>query len=854
MLAFLLVNALSVGFYIYSVTGKYEKLKISEVAHNAMHKTEKFNENISLFEQNVIDFRTDAKVYYRLKSRTYGEGIVVENFKDFPSANGGGMWFEPYSVHKNKKYSGFYAFYDEGKLILDEDFFTPKYDYFNQSWYKQIKRESVKDKHVVWTKPYFDSQGSNELMVTVGTSIFDKSGKFVGMVTVDLFLKKLADYCYQVLPTPNSVIYIGSLEDNYIIKVTGGGKPAKLEDAQKHWLLSLVNKPEAGKIAINEVTDEKVSYLSFSTYLYNGYIFSMNVPESEIFQRIERTNNLIIFLLSMFSVISFVGVIFVFSHFIVKPLALFKQKAQIIGQGDLDTKIEVENKDEIGDLASSFNDMTENLKEYIRKSSAKSMFLANMSHEIRTPMNGILGFLQLLASTKLDSEQKKYVAEIKNSSVSLLKILNDILDISKVEAGRLELEIIPFDLRKLAEEIQSYANVCVQSKNIDIVLNYDESLPKCLNGDPARLKQVLINLVNNAVKFTETGFIKINFRHVETKDNNVRILFEIEDSGVGIEKAKQDSIFEAFTQADTSTARQYGGTGLGLSICCQIIKMMGGEICLESEFGKGSKFYFEAVFDIAEECSQEEDSGNVAVKLTSIPDFSDLNILVAEDNPVNQKLISMVLEKLKAKSFITQDGEAAVRAFEQNEFDIILMDCQMPIMDGYSATREIRRIEREKSLGHTPIIALTANIFDEKQKQYSEAGMDDYCAKPIDFKKLVLIMQKYCVPTGAINLNKSIGKMAEELQITEDEARGFFEDYKTVLSSELKKLDDALLNSDFQSAAEVAHNIKGMSANLRVENVTELAMQIENAAKEMNSALASDLVTQIKYLGIIDEN
>src|SRR5574344_1103171 len=464
------------------------------------------------------------------------------------------------------------------------------------------------------------------ISLIAGTGIFNKN-KFVGMVTVDLFIKDLVKMCNAIRPTTNSKIYLGSISQNYLLKNIDNIDNISSIDANTY-INNLKNRPQHGTVAINKIREDYIDYYSFSTILDNGFVVFINEPKNEIFSKIHRINSIMIFILTLFSLSSAIGILFLFSKFIIKPIEIFTHKVKDIGLDNLDDKIEVKNKDEIGELANSFNEMTKNLKESIEKNSAKSIFLANMSHEIRTPMNGIMGFLQLLDSTELNDE----------------------------------LENINFDLKSLIKSVTSYAKICAKNKDIKINTYYDESIPKTIEGDSLRLKQVLINLINNAVKFTEAGEINIGVEILSQNENQIRLNFYVQDTGIGVPKNKQDKIFESFSQAETSTTRKFGGTGLGLAICKQIAELMDGNIHLDSSEGKGSKLFFDAVFGINKNSTETE------IKETTIyKDFSGINVLVAEDNVVNQKLIERIIKKLGADCKLTSNGNEVVEECKRSE-------------------------------------------------------------------------------------------------------------------------------------------------------------------------------------------
>ncbi len=369
-------------------------------------------------------------------------------------------------------------------------------------------------------------------------------------------------------------------------------------------------------------------------------------------------------------------------------------------------------------------------------SKSKSEFLANMSHEIRTPLNAILGFIDLLKEKESDKEKLKYIATIQNSSTTLLGIINDILDFSKIESGNLAIDKVDFNVDAEFSTLVELFRAKASEKSVNLTLIMDDNMPSALHSDPLRIKQVIANLLSNALKFTpRNGKVEL---HIGYK--NKKLLVSVKDSGIGVAKDKQKHIFKAFSQAESSTTRKYGGTGLGLSISSRLISMLGGKLHLKSEEGKGSTFSFAIDVELGK------------YKKTSTPikpealNIQDKKILLVEDNKANQMFMSLILKKFKLQFDIANDGLEAIAAFENNSYDLILMDENMPNLNGIEATKRILAIEKENTLVHTPIIALTANALKGDREKFLDAGMDEYLTKPINKEKLAETFKDFLTP------------------------------------------------------------------------------------------------------------
>jgi len=365
-------------------------------------------------------------------------------------------------------------------------------------------------------------------------------------------------------------------------------------------------------------------------------------------------------------------------------------------------------------------------------SKAKSEFLANMSHEIRTPLNAILGFVDILKEEGAGEKTLEYIGIIHKSSQSLLQTIEDILDFSKIESGKLSIDKADFYAKNELEIITYLFNAKCSKKDVTLELNLSDNLPTIINTDPLRIKQIISNLISNAIKFTGIGkTIKVD---VDYSDGLLHV--SVEDEGIGISQNKLEHIFEAFNQEDSSTTRKYGGTGLGLSISSKLVKLLGGELKVQSKKGVGSKFYFDIPVGIGKRIKQTN-------KDNQETNFQGKKILLVEDNKANQMFMKIILKKINLKFDIANDGLEAIELFENNKYDAILMDENMPNMNGMEAAKRILELEKHKDLLHTPIIALTANALKGDRDRFLKGGMDEYLTKPLKKDKLIEILKGF---------------------------------------------------------------------------------------------------------------
>ena len=412
---------------------------------------------------------------------------------------------------------------------------------------------------------------------------------------------------------------------------------------------------------------------------------------------------------------------------------------------------------EITEVVISFVEITELKKLEIELTNAKekaelanrskSSFLTNMSHEIRTPLNGIVGFTDLLMKTNLDQNQTVYMNMVNESAIILIDIINDILDFSKIESGKLELNIEEVNLLELSQHVIDIFKYQSELNKIDLILNIEDKVPNFVFADSVRLKQILVNLIGNAIKFTKNGFVKLTISRetISEDDNRCHLNFSVKDTGIGIKPKNQEKVFQSFIQEDCTITRKFGGTGLGLAISNQLLGLMNSELKLKSKFGHGSEFYFSIDLEIAnhEVISEEEEEKSINYnKTNSSDDFSNKKILVVEDNRINMLLIKTLLKSILPGSIILEssDGIKAIKMYKKEKPDLILMDIQMPIKNGYQTTAEIKNLKRYNK---TPIIALTAGTLLGEKEKCLEFGMDDYISKPILKSKLEEVLYKW---------------------------------------------------------------------------------------------------------------
>ena len=534
---------------------------------------------------------------------------------------------------------------------------------------------------------------------------------------------------------------------------------------------------------------------------------------------------------------------------------------------DANDELEQQVRDRTHELESTNRELSATIKAVGRErdraeeaNRAKSVFLATMSHEIRTPMNEMLGNTELLLNEPLGAHAREYGEIAYRSGEALLDLINDVLDFSRIEAGHLELAEGPFDLSRLIEQLAASLQPTIEGKGVALVLDLDAPPERLVLGDDGRLRQVLCNLISNAAKFTEEGSVRVSLRIVPLAGETLRARIEVQDSGIGIAPADQGRIFERFAQADGSWTRSFGGTGLGLAICKELIERMGGEIGVRSDGASGSTFWLSLVLSYSNELVDNDDADEPT--FDGFDNETGCRVLVVDDTDINRDMARRMLDKFGCHVEVASDGQQAVECVAREQFDLILMDCQMPVMDGFRAARRIRIAESESSRPRCYIAALTANAIKGDRERCIKAGMDDYIPKPFKLADLRQVVQRVLNKGTQSDAQLVVRDLGAEQQVLDPAALAqiralqsdpserlleqYVESFRESAPALLEQADDALSRGDAAVLAYAAHSLKGNCSSLGANNATATARALEELARRGDLSGALKALSQVR--------
>lgn len=508
---------------------------------------------------------------------------------------------------------------------------------------------------------------------------------------------------------------------------------------------------------------------------------------------------------------------------------------------------------ELAEANTELQSLTEKLEaardQAIAGSRVKSEFVANISHEIRTPISGIIGMTELLLDGGLKGEDRSLALTVHEFAQSLLTIINDILDFSKMEAGKVDLEIMDFSTADLIEGTTELLAATARAKNLSLTVYVAPELPPVLQGDSVRLRQILMNLLSNAIKFTDKGEVAVHAESLGEDENTVKVRFSIRDTGIGIKKNVVNALFQPFAQADGSTTRKYGGTGLGLSICKGLVELMGGQIGFESIHGEGSTFWFTVPLAKSKEKPQHISQSNQSISGQHSRLEAPHPVLLAEDNPLLQDLALRQLRKLGLHAQAVSNGRAAVEAIKTGSYSVILMDCQMPDMDGFEATSAIRKLEKDTGK-HVPIIAMTASAMKQDRDNCMSSGMDDYLSKPVSLEQLRGVLAQWLghqVETEPLALRLPLPGSNDPIDVSALVQLYGQESVSEILQAFLQEgqeliadLRQCVADNDARRAASISHQLKGLSSVLSANDMNTLSRHAETLSKQSEFAQLSD--------------
>ncbi|NMM42307.1 hybrid sensor histidine kinase/response regulator [Pseudoalteromonas arctica] len=710
--------------------------------------------------------------------------------------------------------------------------------------------------------------------------------------SADYYLKRPQQLGFIVVHVEPSILNTSILEAPYNntlnLLLTSNGKILFSSDYDKRGqyiseyelqqIHDLANLSKLSTIELSSI--DKVERMSYAIQMSGGYYYVSTIPKALLYQS-GKAISLITALIVIISVITLPMLIFiVVRNLLLNPIELLGAASHRVGDGDLSVYLPAHNNDEVGILFNDFNHMVNQIRHYQdeleeykhhledkvesrtkaletmnsqlevaiaqaeQANQLKSRFLANMSHEIRTPLTAIMGFTEQLLHSNKTSGDALHLSTILRNSKHLLELINNILDLSKIEAEKLAVEKEPLDIVQLVHDIDSIIRPLSQEKRLNCNINFHLPLPRIINSDSTRLKQILINIASNAVKFTEQGLIELDI----TYNSDLQLIeFAIKDSGIGMSEREVERVFKPFEQADTTTTRRFGGTGLGLCISKNLAQLLGGDVYVTSTHGQGSCFCVQIACNLPADKQQTVPMLTELSQLTPTKDLQlsfaensfDANILVAEDNPDNQVLIKLLLQTWGLEPDIANNGAEAVEMALVNDYQLIIMDMQMPVMGGLEATQMLRH-----AAFNGPIIALTANVMKDDVNTYLQAGCDEALAKPIDKDALESVLVSY------LNIEKDSQNKWDSL-LNSEKFQQINDNYRLKLPGYLTDVTQLYNNGEWEQLRALAHSLKGSAGCFGFSNIHHAAATLEDNLRgrdhNRRDYLALSLIEAIKY-------
>ncbi len=751
------------------------------ISHNIMSKqvdaqfNERMVESIAAAELSIdAELMMNANIARSLA--IYAESCSLESIDNGELVNfliysilsnlntvGGGIWFEPYSLYQDQQYFGPYVYINNDEAFYTEDY-AGTVDYHSQEWYTKGKASGPE---IVWSGVYYDLV-ADVLMITATQPFYADGGSFLGVATADMAMTDIKKIAADISVGETGRAFILGDKGEYITFFDDSKNIDLLisedEDPELVQLGEYILSHESGSTSVNwNGADCRVF---FTTIAETGWHLVMIIDTAEV----GHSTNSIVLSLAHIPLVGLIVITFFISltaRYLRRVTSKVNHFADKAASGDLRERITITEHDEFGVMEDRLNKMMDNMAEMTAQSNqaallaqaanqAKTNFLSKMSHEMRTPMNAIIGMVQVAQQSDDEERRSDCLKKINVASKNLLALINDVLDMAKIEANKMNLESVGFSVRGVFDDIIDIFCMRINEKNLTFSADVEDSVPDIIWSDQFRYQQVVTNLLSNAVKFTPDGKkITINAKVVAETETTITLETTVTDTGIGIAPDAMRTLFTSFEQADSSISRRYGGTGLGLTISKNLVELMGGEISCSSEEHFGSAFTFTIV---AEKSGEGEEKKRTKTPQDRIYDFTGIHLLLVEDIEINREIVAALLENTGIAIDYAVNGIQACKLFaiDPEKYDLIFMDIQMPLMDGLTATQKIRKTTEGKTV---PIIAMSANAFQEDVETSLQAGMNGHMAKPIDVNIMLETIYTYAVNKPEPDTGKDIADL-----------------------------------------------------------------------------------------------